>query len=65
MKGRLRREFSDPRARGRGRACDSCGADERLQPYRVGAIEGERLLCRRCLAKAKAAEERERPPNAP
>ena len=58
MKGRLRRELSDPRAARKGRRCSSCGSDERLQPYRVGAIEGERLLCHRCLAKVKAAEER-------
>lgn len=62
MRGRLRRELSDPRAGTKGRpGCSSCGADERLQPYKVGAIEGERLLCRRCLAKVKAAEKRERP----
>ena len=60
MKGRLRRELADPRARGKGRRCASCGLDERLQPYRVGAIEGETLLCRPCLAKVKAAEERQR-----
>ena len=62
MKGRLRRELSDPRAAGKRGRCASCGSDERLQLYRVGAIEGERLLCRRCLTKVKAAEERERPP---
>lgn len=60
MKGRLRRELSDPRAGGRGGRCASCGSDERLEPYKLGAIEGEKLLCRRCLAKAKAAEERAR-----
>ena len=62
MKGRLRRELSDPRAARREARCSSCGSDDRLQPYKVGAIEGERLLCRRCLTKVKAAEERDRPP---
>ena len=62
MKGRLRREFSDPRRNDRGGRCASCGSDDRLQPHRVGAIEREMLLCRRCLAKARAAEDRERPP---
>jgi hypothetical protein len=62
MKGRLRRELSDPRAGDKGHRCSSCGSDGRLQPYRVGAIEGERLLCRSCLAKVKAAEARDRPP---
>ena len=61
MKGRLRREFSDPRAGGKGGRCASCGSDERLQPYKLGAAEGEKLLCRRCLAKVKAAEAREDP----
>ena len=62
MKGRLRREFADPRAGGKGRRCASCGSDDRLQPFRLGSIEGETLLCRSCLAKARAAEDRERPP---
>lgn len=58
MKGRLRREFSDPRRGAKDDRCASCGSDERLQPYRLGSIEGERLLCRRCLAKVQAAAER-------
>lgn len=61
MKGWLRREFSDPRRGGKGGRCASCGSDERLQPYKVGAIEGETLLCRRCLAKVKTEEERDPP----
>lgn len=60
MKGRLRRELADPRTARKGGRCASCGSDERLQSYKVGAIEGETLLCRRCLARVKAAEERER-----
>ena len=62
MKGRLRRDLGDSRARGKGGRCASCGSDERLQPYKVGAIDRETLLCRRCLAKVKAADERKRPP---
>ena len=62
MRGRLRRELSNPRAAGSGGRCASCGSDDRLEAYKVGAIEGEQLLCRRCLAKAKAAQARDRPP---
>ena len=65
MRGRLRRELADPRRGGKGGRCASCGSDERLQPYKLGAIEGEKLLCRRCLGKVKAAEDRERPPDPP
>ncbi len=58
MKGRLRRELSDPRRGAKGGRCASCGSDERLQPFKLGAIEREVLLCRRCLAKAEAEQGR-------
>ncbi len=62
MKGRLRRELSDPRAGAKRDRCASCASEDRLKPYKLGSIEGETLLCRSCLAKARAAEDRERPP---